>query len=61
MNTATANMVSMQNGTKSDSFTGMNRCEQEVRLRHFHRTIDDFIAGRASSTNLPGDDVYLQD
>ena len=55
-----SNMVSMQNGTKSDSFTGMNLCEQEVRIRHFHRTIDDFIAGRVSSQNLPGDDAYFQ-
>ena len=36
-------MVTMQQGVQSDSFKGMNLCEQELRLRHFHKTIDDFI------------------
>ncbi|TDJ36547.1 MAG: aromatic ring-hydroxylating dioxygenase subunit alpha, partial [Gammaproteobacteria bacterium] len=39
-----SNMVTMQAGVQSDSFKGMNLCEQELRLRHFHKTIDDFIA-----------------
>ena len=28
---------------KSDSFKGGILCEQEIRLRHFHQTIDKFI------------------
>ena len=39
-----SNMETMQWGTKSDSFKGMNLCEQEIRIRHFHQTIDRFIA-----------------
>jgi hypothetical protein len=48
----------MQAGTKSDSFKGMNLCDQELRLRHFHKTIDDFIAGRTSAQNPPPADTY---
>ena len=39
-----SNMETMQWGTKSDSFTGMNLCDQEIRIRHFHKTIDRFIS-----------------
>ena len=38
-------METIQAGVKSDSFQGMLLCEQELRLRHFHQTIDAFIAG----------------
>ena len=55
-----SNMVSMQNGVKSDSFTGMKLCDQELRLRHFHQTIDRFIAGEVSTRNLPASDAYLE-
>lgn len=40
-----SNMETMQAGVKSDSFKGMLLSEQELRLRHFHQTIDKFIAG----------------
>lgn len=40
-----SNMETMQQGVKSDSFKGMILCDQEIRLRHFHQTIDRFIDG----------------
>ncbi|MBM4205210.1 MAG: aromatic ring-hydroxylating dioxygenase subunit alpha [Gammaproteobacteria bacterium] len=43
-----SNMETMQEGVKSDSFKGMILCDQEVRLRHFHQTIDRFISGEYS-------------
>lgn len=55
-----SNMVTMQAGVQSDSFKGMNLCEQELRLRHFHKTIDDFIAGTVSTQNLLPADAYLE-
>jgi phenylpropionate dioxygenase-like ring-hydroxylating dioxygenase large terminal subunit len=39
-----SNMPTMQRGVQSDSFKGMILCEQEVRVRHFHQTIDRFLA-----------------
>jgi len=36
-------METMQWGSKSDSFKGGILCEQEIRVRHFHQTIDKFI------------------
>jgi phenylpropionate dioxygenase-like ring-hydroxylating dioxygenase large terminal subunit len=56
-----SNMVTMQAGVQSDSFKGMNLCEQELRLRHFHKTIDDFIAGTVSTQNLLPPDAYIED
>jgi phenylpropionate dioxygenase-like ring-hydroxylating dioxygenase large terminal subunit len=38
-----SNMETMQWGSKSDSFKGGILCEQEIRVRHFHQTIDKFI------------------
>jgi len=55
-----SNMVTMQAGVQSDSFKGMNLCEQELRLRHFHKTIDDFIAGTVSTRKLLPADAYLE-
>jgi phenylpropionate dioxygenase-like ring-hydroxylating dioxygenase large terminal subunit len=55
-----SNMVTMQNGVKSDSFKGMILCDQEVRLRHFHQTIDRFISGDVSTRNLPASDAYYE-
>ena len=52
-------MVTMQAGVKSDSFKGMNLCEQELRLRHFHQTIDRFISGELTTKTLPPSDAYL--
>jgi phenylpropionate dioxygenase-like ring-hydroxylating dioxygenase large terminal subunit len=40
-----ANLPTMQRGTASDSFRGMLLGDQEVRVRHFHQTIDRFLAG----------------
>ncbi len=54
-----SNMVTMQAGVKSDSFKGMNLCEQELRLRHFHQTIDRFISGELTTRTLPPSDAYL--
>jgi hypothetical protein len=34
--------------------------EQEIRLRHFHKTIDDFIAGNVSTRQLLPADFYLE-
>jgi phenylpropionate dioxygenase-like ring-hydroxylating dioxygenase large terminal subunit len=39
------NMPTMQRGTSSDSFRGMILGDQEVRVRHFHQTLDRFLAG----------------
>jgi|TARA_B110000977_G_scaffold195934_1_gene275326 phenylpropionate dioxygenase-like ring-hydroxylating dioxygenase large terminal subunit len=60
-----SNMESMQDGVKSDSFKGMLLCEQEVRLRHFHQTIDRFIDGAYSTdwnaVNLAPTSGLIQD
>jgi len=39
------NMPTMQQGTGSRGFRGMILGEQEVRLRHFHQTIDRYLRG----------------
>ena len=54
-----SNMPTMQAGVASDSFKGMLLSEQEVRIRHFHKTVDDFIAGRVATNNLLPPDHYL--
>ncbi len=56
-----SNMPTMQAGVASDSFKGMILSEQEVRLRHFHKTVDDFIAGRTDTHNLPSWDHYMDE
>ena len=56
-----SNMVTMQAGVQSDSFKGMLLCDQEVRIRHFHKTIDQFIDGSVSTNNLLPADTYLED
>lgn len=53
-----SNMATMQAGVASDSFKGMILSEQEIRLRHFHQTIDDFIDGRVTTRNLLAADFY---
>jgi phenylpropionate dioxygenase-like ring-hydroxylating dioxygenase large terminal subunit len=54
-----SNMATIQAGIASDSFKGMLLSDQEVRLRHFHKTIDDFIAGSVDTHNLlPGDHYF---
>lgn len=53
-----SNMATMQAGVASDSFKGMILSEQEIRLRHFHKTIDDFIDGRVTTLNLLPADYY---
>ena len=55
-----SNMPSMQAGVASDSFKGMLLSDPEVRLRHFHKTIDDFIAGRVSTHDLLPWDHHLE-
>jgi phenylpropionate dioxygenase-like ring-hydroxylating dioxygenase large terminal subunit len=54
-----SNMATMQAGVASDSFKGMILGDQEIRLRHFHKTIDDFIAGRVTTCRLLPADFYL--
>ncbi|MDH7637341.1 aromatic ring-hydroxylating oxygenase subunit alpha [Sphingomonas oryzagri] len=41
------NMPTMQKGTASRGFRGMILGDQEVRLRHFHQTIDRYLMGDA--------------
>ena len=55
-----SNMPTMQAGVASDSFKGMILSEQEIRLRHFHQTVDDFIDGRVDTHNLLPWDYYLE-
>ena len=40
-----SNMPTMQQGVRSRGFKGMILSEQEVRIRHFHQTIDRFLLG----------------
>jgi phenylpropionate dioxygenase-like ring-hydroxylating dioxygenase large terminal subunit len=47
------NLPTMQQGTQSDSFRGMILGDQEVRLRHFHQTIDRFLMGDLPSELRP--------
>ncbi|MDA1074206.1 MAG: aromatic ring-hydroxylating dioxygenase subunit alpha [Proteobacteria bacterium] len=55
-----SNMATIQAGIASDSFKGMILSDQEIRLRHFHKTIDDFIAGRVDTHHLLPSDYYLE-
>lgn len=55
-----SNMTTMQAGVQSDSFKGMNLCDQEIRIRHFHKIIDEFLAGTISTSSLPDADAYLE-
>ena len=55
-----SNMATMQAGVASDSFKGMILSEQEVRLRHFHKTIDDFIDGQVDTHHLLPSNHYLE-
>ena len=45
------NLPQVQAGMHSDAFEGLWLGEQEVRLRHFHRTLDDYVYGH----NGPGE------
>jgi len=60
-----SNMETMQRGVQSDSFKGMILCDQEIRLRHFHQTIDRFIDGtwsvQAGAPNLAPTWGLIQD
>ncbi|MEQ8484197.1 MAG: aromatic ring-hydroxylating dioxygenase subunit alpha [Pseudomonadales bacterium] len=60
-----SNMETMQRGVKSAAFKGMILCDQEVRLRHFHQTIDRFIDGTfscdAAAPNQPPTSGLVQD
>jgi len=44
-----SNMETMQRGMRSKGFKGMILCDQEIRLRHFHQTIDQFISGEINA------------
>ena len=55
-----SNMTTMQDGVKSDAFKGMLLSEQEVRIRHFHKIVDDFISGAIDAHRLPEDDAYIE-
>jgi phenylpropionate dioxygenase-like ring-hydroxylating dioxygenase large terminal subunit len=45
------NLPHVQNGMKSDAFPGLWIGEQEIRIRHFHKTIEDYVYGH----NGPGE------
>ena len=47
------NLPTVQLGMKSDSFPGLWIGEQELRIRHFHKVLDDYIYGPGDKT--PGD------
>jgi len=49
-----ANLPTMQRGTRSDGFRGMVLGDQEVRLRHFHQTVDRYLAGDVPDALKPG-------
>lgn len=51
------NMPTMQRGTGSDAFRGMILGDQEVRLRHFHQTIDQFLMGDLPAEMRPAGDA----
>ncbi|MGI9327627.1 MAG: aromatic ring-hydroxylating oxygenase subunit alpha [Pseudomonadales bacterium] len=55
-----SNMTTMQAGVQSDAFKGMNLCEQELRIRHFHQIVDGFIDGSITTGRLPASDHYLE-
>lgn len=38
-----ANLPNVQRGMHSDGFTGLWLSEQEVRIRHFHKVMDDYL------------------
>ena len=48
-----SNMETIQRGVKSKGFKGMLLCDQEIRLRHFHQTIDKFISGELDARTEP--------
>jgi phenylpropionate dioxygenase-like ring-hydroxylating dioxygenase large terminal subunit len=48
-----SNMETMQRGVKSKGFKGMILCDQEIRLRHFHQVIDQYISGEIDPHNPP--------
>lgn len=54
-----SNMATIQAGIASDSFKGMLLSDQEVRIRHFHKTIDEFIDGSVNTHNLLSGDHYF--
>lgn len=49
-----SNMATMQRGVQSRAFRGMILGEQEVRIRHFHQTIDRFLMGDVRIPPLEG-------
>jgi hypothetical protein len=48
------NLPNVQKGMKSSGFPGLWLGEQELRIRHFHKVIDDYVygpkSGRAGDT-----------
>ena len=54
-------MATMQAGVASDSFKGMILSDQEIRIRHFHQIIDDFIGGDIDTHNLLPSDHFFDD
>jgi hypothetical protein len=39
------NLPTVQKGMQSDNFPGLWIGEQELRIRHFHKVLDDYIYG----------------
>lgn len=55
-----SNMPTLQAGCQSDSFGGGILGDQEIRLRHFHKMLDEFISGTMTTQSLPSQDAYLK-
>lgn len=49
VNQDASNLPSVQRGMQSAGYKGLWLNEQEVRIRHFHKVIDDYISGRMGS------------
>ena len=43
------NLPRIQAGMNSRGFSGLHLGSQEVRIRHFHRTLDDYLASNGAS------------
>jgi hypothetical protein len=51
-------MTALQNGTQSDSFKGSNLRDQEIKLRHSPKIIDDFIARTITASKFLYGETY---
>ncbi|MDA0339754.1 MAG: hypothetical protein O2910_07965, partial [Proteobacteria bacterium] len=40
-----SNLGAVQRGLSSDGFRGMELCDQELRVRHFHKVLEEYVNG----------------